>query len=126
MLLRPASEITATPIQWLWPGYLAEGALAILDGDPGLGKSLFTLDLAARLSSGRNWPNGAPNSEPASVILLGSEDPEAIVRARLTALGADLLRTFLWPRTGDLGLPQLPADIDTLKQAVIETGAKLI
>ena len=34
----------ATP-DWLWPGYLARAKLAVLDGDPGMGKSLLTLDL---------------------------------------------------------------------------------
>ena len=126
MLLRPASTITSTPIDWLWPGYLAEGALVILDGDPGLGKSLLTLDLAARLSSGRDWPNGAASRGSASVILLGCEDPENVVHARLAALGADMLRTFPWPRTGEPGLPLLPRDIEVLEQAIVETGAKLV
>jgi hypothetical protein len=31
------------PVDWLWPGQLALGNLAILDGDPGLGKSMTTL-----------------------------------------------------------------------------------
>ena len=44
----------------LWPGCLAEGQLAMLDGDPGIGKSLLTLDLAARLSTGRPFPMGDP------------------------------------------------------------------
>src|SRR5438105_2373038 len=51
--LRPVSQIVARPISWLWPGRLPLGKLAILDGDPGVGKSLVTLDLCARLSTGR-------------------------------------------------------------------------
>ncbi len=46
--LRPASQIVARPVSWLWPGRLPLGKLAIFDGDPGVGKSLMTLDLCAR------------------------------------------------------------------------------
>ena len=126
MLLQPISDLTPPPIEWLWPGYLAVGSLAILDGDPGQGKSLVTLDLAARLTTGRPWPDGAASPGPAAVVLLCDEDPEAVIKARLTALGADLPRTYLWPRLDDPGLPRLPADIKRVDQAVSETGAKLV
>jgi hypothetical protein len=33
--LRSASQIVAHPVDWLWPGRLPLGKLAILDGDPG-------------------------------------------------------------------------------------------
>ena len=91
MLLQPANELTPPPIDWLWPGYLATGSVAILDGDPGQGKSLITLDLAARLTTGRPWPNGCPGSGPASVIFLCDEDVDSVVLARLRALGASAM-----------------------------------
>jgi hypothetical protein len=48
----PVSRIAVRPVSFLWPGRLPFGKLAILDGDPGLGKSLVALDLCARLSRG--------------------------------------------------------------------------
>ncbi|MFO0964653.1 MAG: AAA family ATPase [Gemmataceae bacterium] len=60
MPARPASLLTPRPIHWLWPQFLARGKLALLDGDPGLGKSWLTLDLAARLSTTRPWPDQLP------------------------------------------------------------------
>jgi hypothetical protein len=51
MILQRASEFRVTPIDWLWPGSLTTGSLTILDGDPGQGKSLLSLDLAARLTT---------------------------------------------------------------------------
>jgi len=51
--LRPVREYTPTPLDWLWPSRLALGKLAILDGDPGLGKSLVALDIRARPN--RSW-----------------------------------------------------------------------
>ena len=46
--VRPVSQVSSRSVSWLWPGRLALGKLALLDGDPGLGKSLLTLDLCMR------------------------------------------------------------------------------
>jgi hypothetical protein len=59
MRIQPASQLARRAVTWLWPGRLALGKLAMLDGDPGLGKSLLTLDLCARLSTGRPLPDGS-------------------------------------------------------------------
>ena len=48
-----------TPIVWLWPGRIAIGKLTMLSGDPGLGKSLLTIDLSARVSIGAAWPDSS-------------------------------------------------------------------
>jgi primase-polymerase (primpol)-like protein len=48
-----ACDIAPEQLDWLWPGWLARGKLAVLEGDPGLGKSTLTMDLAARVSTGR-------------------------------------------------------------------------
>ena len=44
------SHILPRPLRWLWPGHIPLGKLTLLAGDPGIGKSLLTLDIAARLS----------------------------------------------------------------------------
>ena len=59
MPVRSIKQLNPPPTDWLWPGYLAAGCIAILDGDPGQGKSMLTLDLAARLTTARPWPDGA-------------------------------------------------------------------
>src|SRR5262249_60731325 len=75
---QPASRLLPRSLEWLWPGRLALGKLAILDGDPGLGKSLLTLDLCARLSTGRPFPDGSPGPGPLNSLVLngaaGAED----------------------------------------------------
>src|ERR1700722_9020157 len=114
MLLQPACNLTPHPTEWLWPGYLALGSLAILDGDPGLGKSLVTLDFTARLTTGRRWPDGGAGPTPAAVVLLCDEDVDDVIVSRLQALGADLPRVFPWPRLADPGMPLLPPKIARL------------
>src|SRR5215218_2456924 len=51
------SSVEPEEVEWLWLSRLALGKLALLDGDPGLGKSATTLDIAARVSAGRAFPD---------------------------------------------------------------------
>ena len=50
--VQPLSQVEPQVLTWLWPGRLAEGKLALFDGDPGRGKSLVSLDLCARVTTG--------------------------------------------------------------------------
>jgi predicted ATP-dependent serine protease len=51
-----ADQEVGARVDWLWEGRLPSGQLAILDGDPGIGKSLMLLDLCARITTGRAFP----------------------------------------------------------------------
>lgn len=127
--LVPVSRLTASPLEWLWPGRLALGKLSMLDGDPGLGKSLLSLDLCARLSTGRPWPDGSPGPGPAPAIVLNGEDgPADTVRPRLEALGADLDRVFVVEtnQPGAAGPVRLPTHLSWLDDMLSLTGARLL
>jgi len=90
-ILRRLSDIPAQKLSWLWPGRIPLGKLTLLAGDPGLGKSFVTLDIAARVTRGTNWPDGAVNGQIGSVIVLSAEDDAAdTIRPRLEAAGAKL------------------------------------
>ena len=87
---------TTDSVSWLWKPYLAFGAVSILDGDPGVGKSLLTVDLAARLSVGASMPDGSeapvnPVSKKkcTSTIFINAEDSvrHTILPRLLTAGG---------------------------------------
>ncbi len=85
------SDLQEEPIDWLWPGRIAAGSLTLIDGDPDLGKSLLTLDIAARLTTARPFPDGYVPPRPRAVVLVGCQDPVCnIVLPRLKAAGADL------------------------------------
>src|SRR5262245_23730083 len=47
--------IEPRPVKWLWDRRFIFG-LNILAGDPDVGKSTVLLDIAARVSTGANWP----------------------------------------------------------------------
>ncbi|MCA1719133.1 MAG: AAA family ATPase, partial [Actinobacteria bacterium] len=67
------SDVEAEQVGWLWRGRIPKGKLSIWEGDPGIGKSAATTDVAARVSVGRQWPDGAP-CEAGGVVLLSAED----------------------------------------------------
>ncbi|RMF58147.1 MAG: hypothetical protein D6746_10030, partial [Bacteroidetes bacterium] len=126
------ADVEREAIRWLWPGRLALGKMTILDGDPGLGKSTLYCDLAARITTGRPWPDApdAPPGEPAAVVIIGCEDGIAdTIRPRLEEAGADLRRVHVIQaiREGeDLTVPRLPDHIDAIEAVVRETGAALL
>jgi hypothetical protein len=129
MRVRPVSGLQARTLTWLWPGRLALGKLAILDGDPELGKSLLALDLCARLSTGRPWPDGSPGSGPAPALYLNGEDgDEDTVAPRLAALGGDPARVFVWEREAQdaAGLLRLPTQVTALDEALAQVRPRLV
>lgn len=84
------------PISWLWPNYFPISKINLISGDPGAGKTWFCLDIAARHSTGREWPDGTPNSTCGNTLILSCEDGAAdTFRPRLDKLKADLSRVFL-------------------------------
>lgn len=123
------ADVQPEPVTWFWPGRLAAGKLALLVGDPGLGKSWITLDIAARVSAGRTWPDGGPAAAHASVLLLSAEDGLAdTIRPRLDALGADVTRVHHLAvlRAGECERAVQLADTAALEQALTETGARVL
>ena len=128
MQLQRVDELKPEPLAWLWQGRLALGKVAMLDGDPGLGKSLLALDLCARLSTGRPMPDGSPGPGAGVALVLNAEDgPEDTTRPRLEALGADLGRVFVLRPSGELGSSlRLPGDTRLLDAALEQTRARLL
>jgi hypothetical protein len=88
-------DIEAKPVAWLWPGRFALGKITLLTGEDGVGKSMLTCDLAARISKGTAFPDGA-SCQIGDSFFIGSEDgAEDTVRPRLDAAGANVDRVHL-------------------------------
>src|SRR5208337_2012961 len=84
-----SGKLLFKPSKWLWPGVIPAGKLTLLVGDPGVGKSLLTLDIAARVTRGRPWPDCSAACAIGEVILLSAEDdPADTIKPRLLAAGA--------------------------------------
>lgn len=123
LIAEPLSHVAPTAgTRWLWPLYLARGTFAVLDGDPGIGKSLVTIDLAARLSRGAALPDGAPSERPHISLLLSAEDSPDTVRARAEAAGADLDFVIAVSAAGFA----LPAKLPDLEELIRAYAADLV
>lgn len=122
------ADVKAEPIKWLWSARIPLGKVTILTGDPGLGKSLVTLALAAAVSRGTDWPIRGEGAAPlGDVILISAEDDAAdTIKPRLEAAGADLCRVHML-----VGVPDVNADCigETRGWTLADTealGARLI
>lgn len=87
--------IDPRPVQWLWRDRLAQGRISLLVGVPGCGKSFVSCDLAARISTGSQWPDGAPIERGEVIFITAEDDPHDTIRPRLDAHGADVSKVHL-------------------------------
>lgn len=92
---RRFSEIQAEPIHWLWRERIACGKITMLSGDPGLGKSQLTAYMAAKVSTGGQWPDKTPCITGSVIFLNAEDDPADTSRPRLEAAGADLTKVYV-------------------------------
>jgi hypothetical protein len=123
------ADVRPEPVRWLWPGRIPLGKLTILDGDPDVGKSLLTLDIAARVSRGGAFPDGSPCTV-GSVVVLNAEDGVAdTVVPRLQAAGADMSRIHtirVIPQPSGDRVPDIVTDAALIEMEVRHLGAVLI
>lgn len=128
------SDVEAERVTWLWPGYLPLGKLVTLDGDPGVGKSSVTLDMAARISTGSPMPDGAAPVKGGVLILSAEDGLGDTIRPRLDAAGADPARvitiTEMVSYDSEGGqysrAPELPGDILAIDQVIEDHGVVLV
>lgn len=92
-LLR-GSELTPEPINWLWPGWLPQGKLVILAGEPGTGKTTAALSFAATVTAGGSFPDGSLCPVGDVLIWSGEDDPTDTLMPRLIAAGANQDRIY--------------------------------
>ena len=89
-VLRDLGDAPLKAQRWLWRGHLPIGALELVTGVVNVGKGFLHCDLIARVTTGRNWPDGSPGPRPGRVIVLTAEDRSEDYERRLAAAEADL------------------------------------
>ncbi|MCU6697059.1 AAA family ATPase [Laedolimicola ammoniilytica] len=117
------SDIEAQEIEWLWYPYIAYGKLAIVQGDPGDGKTTLILNLAAKLTKGEGLDENMKVTEPMNVIYQTAEDGLAdTVKPRLLQAGADCEKVLVIDES-EKSLSMLD---ERIEEALIKTGARVL
>jgi RecA-family ATPase len=110
-------------VEWIWPGRIARGKHTCIAGEPGTGKSQLTIDIIAKVTTGREWPCGEGRAPLGSAIILSAEDGDAdTIVPRLIAAGADRCRVRIVkavndPASGRRAL-DLHVDLGLLEQEI--------
>lgn len=119
------STLKPSPIQWLWPGWLATGKLHILAGQPGTGKTTVSLALAAAVTVGGSFPGGAECPRGRVLFWSSEDDPADTIIPRLLASGGDASNFYVIDGTRRAGRMQAfepSRDIGQLQQAIHDIG----
>lgn len=121
-----ADKLKPESIDWAWKNRLAFGKLAVLAGDPGLGKSTMLVEIAALHSVGGNFPCGEGRAQQCETLFLTAEDGlrDTLV-PRLMAAGADRSKIHFLTGTkiegtDDESLFDLSRDIAALRAVLKE------
>jgi hypothetical protein len=123
------AEVQQRTMEWLWPNWVPLGKLAILDGDPGLGKSTLLFDLAARVSNDGIMPDGLQGAAGSVIILNAEDDPEDTIKPRLLAAGAKAERVFHLSEVGAGGgrrPVRIPGDLALIGRHIEHCSARLL
>lgn len=131
VILTSADAIRSARQKWLWEGIVPLGSIALFAGRGGEGKSSFALHLAAQVNSGTL--EGDLYGAPHPVLITAIEDDWAtVMKPRLVAAGATLPMTYRLGIESTLDditretVPALPLDVELMRAAIIETGARMV
>ena len=117
-----ASDVKPKTLARLWNGRFYRGKLGFIAGEPGLGKSLVAIRMAATVSTGGDWANEEGTARLGDVIYISAEDSVAdTIRPRLEAAGADLDRVHVIEAVNDHLGPRpfnLVVDLGRLDQSL--------
>src|SRR5581483_7235669 len=109
--------------------------LTILDGDPGMGKSLLSIALAASVSTGHPMPDGTPVTQGGVILIAPEDDASDTLKPRLAAAGGNpshvlLLNTVVSLDEKKMLLIDRPFSLSTdlaiLEAAMKRTNARLV
>lgn len=117
------ADVETQPVSWLWYPYIPAGKLSLLEGDPGEGKTMLSLFLAAALTTGEALPlQTTPPLAPGAVIYQSAEDGLAdTIKPRLEKAGADCGKVI----TIDEGEIPLTITDSRIEEAITRERARL-
>lgn len=131
LLLTPASDIRTERQAWYWQDRIPTSTVCLFAGQGGEGKSTFAFHLVAEATRGTLI--GDYHGKPSPVLVWAGEDRwETIVIPRLIAAGANLDSVVRLGISSTVDAdtlevtPNLPGDLDLVREAIQTTGARLV
>jgi len=121
------ADVEQEDVKWLWPGLIPLGKVTILQGDPGLGKTTFALQLAAIVSTGDSFPFVKDEDDEkmgaGNVIFQTAEDGLGdTIKTRLVEAWADCNRIFVIDESNE----GLTLDDERLRDAIQTLRPRLV
>jgi hypothetical protein len=116
----PATAYTPEAVRWLWDGWLARGKLHLLAGAPGTGKTTIAVSIAATISAGTRWPDGAAAEAGDALIWSGEDGVADTLLPRLLVAGGNPRRVHFVDGISERGKARpfdLAADMSALVAA---------
>jgi hypothetical protein len=107
------AQLPARKVDYLWRGRIARGKLTAIGGDPGVGKGTLGIDLAARFSTGRPFPDGHQAPIGRVWLLTGEDAAEDTIVPRLIAAQADRSRVDVIGRVTEIDQTKRRISLDT-------------
>tara|TARA_R110002020_G_scaffold174151_2_gene365194 strand:+ start:163 stop:1473 length:1311 start_codon:yes stop_codon:yes gene_type:complete len=121
------SQVEEKRINWIAPDVLAEGQVHICAGDPSVMKSLLTIDLCAKISTGADvfgYELPMEYSNGQNTLIWSAEDDIArSIKPRLRNAKADMDKVFCFNGND---FPELPDDISKFGKAMAQVKPKVM
>jgi hypothetical protein len=122
------ADVQEERIRFLWDGRLPFGAVSVLEGDAGCGKTTLLCDIAARLTAGRSMPGSDDKASAAgAIIMVGEDSAGGTIKPSVSAAGGEPGRILVVSRrrshASDL---MLPNDLSLVRAAIDRVKAKLV
>lgn len=75
-------------VPWLVTGCIPRGAIVLLTGESGIGKSFVAYELARAVASGTQWMGRGPAlAQPETVLMLNYDNSTQVLKARIIKMG---------------------------------------
>jgi archaellum biogenesis ATPase FlaH len=117
------STVRRRSISWLWQPYIPLGALTVLLGNGGQGKSFLSLAIAAAVTTGQALPGNDTALPPSDVIVQNTENAiDTVIGRRLDILGADCGRVHCI----DTADEPLTLTDERIEAAIVQHNARLM
>ncbi len=117
--LKPFAEVEYEDPKFLFAPYIPRGAITIVQGDTGVGKTAFICKVAAVASIGGVIQD--VQCEDVNSLIISVEDDPSTLRGRIEASGGDVTRCFFPPDGSDLTFMS-----EAIEDMIDECNAKLV